>query len=480
MIIVGNPPFQNRKQAGKTQHKVWIKFTTHMLEQMRDGDSLLWVSPQSWGSPSNKILQLFKENEIEYLNLDTGEYFPEVGSTFSDYLITKGKSTTSTPVTLGGDTFSCHFDEDLIYVPTDISPLSLSIHRKVMFSPVAKLPVKYDYVTCHNVIRHGKKNHLKKISALDEKIKKLQADPSTTTKTLQKATDRRRLLGTMVVDISVSETPTETHVHPVLHTNNKIWYSSRRQTFADHKKVMWSRSGYTLPRYDSGILGGTDMVYYALVKTEQEGHCLSSALNGALFQYIFRTAKWSGFGNEQVFLSVPDIRNESPDDPSLYDLFGLTAAEREHVEDFGRPQPRKKKRKKEVRSQERSDNLGEVFTPAELVENMLDRLPSSAWTPTEKFVDPACGNGNFLAAIIRRKIKAGASPLTALQTTYGVDIMEDNVNECRQRLFRAAWTPNCQVTRQWKDALWENIRCANSLEEPLCKILITLDKPSSE
>ena len=64
MIVVGNPPFQNREQSGKTQHKVWIKFTTGMLEQMKEGDSLLWVSPQSWGSPSNKVLQLFKDNEV--------------------------------------------------------------------------------------------------------------------------------------------------------------------------------------------------------------------------------------------------------------------------------------------------------------------------------------------------------------------------------------------------------------------------------
>jgi hypothetical protein len=260
MIIVGNPPFQNRKKAGKTQHKVWIKFTTAMLEQMSDGDSLLWVSPQSWGSPSNKVLKVFKDNEVRYLNLDTGAYFPEVGSSFSDYLITKGESSAATPITFGNQTFSCHFDAGLVYVPADISPLSLSIHRKVMFSQHAKLPVKYDYVTCHNVIRHAKKNHSKKIDALTEKLERLKQDTGVAEKILQKATERLCVLQAKQVDVSLSETATPTHANPVLHTNNKIWYSSQRQKFAGRKKVMWSRSGYTLPRYDDGVLGGTDMV----------------------------------------------------------------------------------------------------------------------------------------------------------------------------------------------------------------------------
>jgi hypothetical protein len=161
----------------------------------------------------------------------------------------------------------------------------------------------------------------------------------------------------------------------------------------------------------------------------------------------------------------------------LYKLFGLTPEEIRYIEASAQPTPRKKKRKKEVRSQERSDNLGEVFTPAELVNKMLDKLPPSAWDVNEKFVDPACGNGNFLVEVVKRKIAHGAPPLKALQTTYGVDIMEDNVEECRQRLFRAAWTPDCQITREWKDALWDNICCANSLESTLGEALITLDKP---
>jgi SAM-dependent methyltransferase len=93
-----------------------------------------------------------------------------------------------------------------------------------------------------------------------------------------------------------------------------------------------------------------------------------------------------------------------------------------------------------MKSQERIKQTGEVFTPPELVNEMLDKLPEDQWTdPSKTFIDPACGNGNFLVEVIRRKIEAGAQPLHALMTTYGVDIMPDNITECQQKLVRVAY-----------------------------------------
>jgi len=98
-------------------------------------------------------------------------------------------------------------------------------------------------------------------------------------------------------------------------------------------KVMWSRSGYTKPFFDEGKLGGTDMAYFIRVASKREGQRLEKILNSKLFQYIFTTAKWSGFGNERVFRSLPRVPVEGTiSDVKLYDYFQLSEKERQHVE----------------------------------------------------------------------------------------------------------------------------------------------------
>lgn len=88
-----------------------------------------------------------------------------------------------------------------------------------------------------------------------------------------------------------------------------------------------------------------------------------------------------------------------------------------------------------TKNQERIKLLGEVFTPTPLVLDMLEKLPDSAWEPNKTFLDPTCGNGQFLAAILTIKMALGHDKETALSTIYGADIMEDNVIECIQRLY---------------------------------------------
>ena len=98
----------------------------------------------------------------------------------------------------------------------------------------------------------------------------------------------------------------------------------------------------------------------------------------------------------------------------------------------------KQKKESLTKSKARVKELGEVFTPAVLVSEMLDKLPPDCWLPEKTFLEPSCGTGNFLVQILQRKIDAGATPLQALSTLYGVDIMKDNVVESRKRLFQIA------------------------------------------
>jgi type I restriction-modification system DNA methylase subunit len=88
-----------------------------------------------------------------------------------------------------------------------------------------------------------------------------------------------------------------------------------------------------------------------------------------------------------------------------------------------------------VRSKARVKELGEVFTPAALVSEMLDKLAADCWLPHKTWLEPSCGTGNFLVQILQRKLAAGHPPLQALSTIYGVDIMEDNIQIARARLL---------------------------------------------
>jgi hypothetical protein len=70
---------------------------------------------------------------------------------------------------------------------------------------------------------------------------------------------------------------------------------------------------------------------------------------------------------------------------------------------------------------------------------MLDKLeeenPTLFSDPTKTFLDNSCGDGQFLSEVVIRKMeRSGCSLEQALRTTYGVDLMGDNVNECRKRL----------------------------------------------
>ena len=79
---------------------------------------------------------------------------------------------------------------------------------------------------------------------------------------------------------------------------------------------------------------------------------------------------------------------------------------------------------------------GEVFTPTPLVQEILDQLPQEQFKdPTKTFLDPSCGDGQFLGEVLIRKMENGSTFEQALSTIYGVDLMEDNVELCRERLL---------------------------------------------
>ena len=290
-LVVANPPFQDTNNRGKTPHKLWIDFTKATFSNwLNEGGYLAQVSPSSFRSPNSAILELIKQKETPIIRFDSGEFFPGVGSSFADYIIRNNtKKKNSKTLLIDGDN-QClvKLDQSVKYLPNRIDVETLSIHEKVMFSNIRKLDVRWDYVTCHNILIHRSN--------------------------------------------TLSKTESQTHIYPLLHTNSQTWWSSVKQDFFNKKKVMWSRSGYTKPFFDRGSLGGTDMVYYVPVSTIAEGKKLEQILNSKLFKFVYQTAKWSGFGNERVFCLLPNILDiSSTTDDSIFEFFSLSSQERDRV-----------------------------------------------------------------------------------------------------------------------------------------------------
>ena len=104
--------------------------------------------------------------------------------------------------------------------------------------------------------------------------------------------------------------------------------------------------------------------------------------------------------------------------------------------------------KKQVKSKKRVADHGEVFTNDREVNAMLDLVKHETERIDSRFLEPACGNGNFLAEVLRRKLKVVDQryannqmdweryAVIAVSSIYGVDILEDNAQECRVRLYQ--------------------------------------------
>lgn len=104
---------------------------------------------------------------------------------------------------------------------------------------------------------------------------------------------------------------------------------------------------------------------------------------------------------------------------------------------------------------------GEVFTPTPLVQEILDQMdPNLFKDPTKTFIDPACGDGQFLGEVLIRKVENGIDFESALGTIYGVDLMQDNVDLCRERLLCGR--------EDLRHIVEKNIVCADGLEYNYC------------
>lgn len=132
-----------------------------------------------------------------------------------------------------------------------------------------------------------------------------------------------------------------------------------------------------------------------------------------------------------------------------------------------------------VKSKQRVVDHGEVFTPDWLVEEMLNLTEHESYRIDSRFLESACGSGNFLVQVLKRKLatvesKYGKSPfekhhhaLLAMMSIYGIELLEDNAQECRENLlelFRQYVGENETLIRAAKNVLEVNIVQGNALD----------------
>ena len=141
--------------------------------------------------------------------------------------------------------------------------------------------------------------------------------------------------------------------------------------------------------------------------------------------------------------------------------------------------------KQQTKSKQRIADHGEVYTAEREVNAMLDLVKPETENIESRFLEPACGDGNFLAEILRRKLAVVKSrygknaidyeryAVIAVTSIYGVDILRDNVKRCRTRLrriFNHEYKKNCmeeandETRKAVRYILRHNIICGNTLK----------------
>jgi hypothetical protein len=145
-----------------------------------------------------------------------------------------------------------------------------------------------------------------------------------------------------------------------------------------------------------------------------------------------------------------------------------------------------------TKSKQRVADHGEVFTAEREVNSMLDLVKQETERIESRFLEPACGDGNFLAEILRRKLavvktRYGKSPadyekysILAVTSIYGVELLQDNVDECRERMFmifEKDYTASCK--KHANDECCEAVRYILR-HNILCGDALTLKQASGE
>jgi len=287
-VVIGNPPYQRNDKETRQANlgkSLWTDFLHKSFNIVSDNGCVALITPKGWMSPGSSALQHFQQRQVLWIDANTvDQHFPQIGSTFSAFVIKNAPVTTSTKITdKSGATIEVSL-QNVPYFPALLSAVSLSILGKTTYAPNPKLCVKASY---------------------------------------ELHSDRKHLL---------SKTVDDKHIYRVFHTNAQEWYSSQQHSAHTLKKVVFSRSGSIQPKYDANC-GVTEAGFYIEVGSEQEGVRLVGVLNSKLYQFITKISKWSGFNVQPVLMLLPSVPLTALwTDAQLYKHFKLTQEEIDLIE----------------------------------------------------------------------------------------------------------------------------------------------------
>lgn len=115
-----------------------------------------------------------------------------------------------------------------------------------------------------------------------------------------------------------------------------------------------------------------------------------------------------------------------------------------------------------TRSKERITKNGEVFTPKSLVEKMMNKIPEEKWKdPNSVWLEPTFGSGNMLICMLERRIASGVEPIQAIKTLYGVELMQDNVDLCKDRIREVLRANKVKIDKKVNDIIDHNFVCSD-------------------
>lgn len=142
----------------------------------------------------------------------------------------------------------------------------------------------------------------------------------------------------------------------------------------------------------------------------------------------------------------------------------------------------------QIKSRKRVSDFGEVYTNDREIEAMIALVAKEAYKIETTFLEPSCGNGNFLIAVLKRKMRTVVEQfydnklnfeiytLVAVSSIYGIDIQEDNIKESRKRILRSVVNiikkvfndePTSRLLKSIRFILNKNILCGDFLS---CKL----------
>jgi SAM-dependent methyltransferase len=285
--VIGNPPYQHTDENGRKalNHNLWSSFITELFKLINQDGYLLFVTPNSWMSPTSKTKEVFYDNYIVYLNINECEKHFNVGSKFSYYLIQKTQKKEKTVV-------MCLYNKikynskilitDFTFLPNLLCDKSLSILQKFYHNKFEKVSFNKNF----ELHSSTKKNNIRNV--MDKEF-----------------------------------------IYPIRHTTkNNIRYSDKKHSLSDKNKILLNLSGNLKPVYDDGKLGFTEAQMYLITDNSN----FVGVINSKMYSFIFNICKWSGFNIDKIFHDIPYIREDFIDDNQIYKLFNITEDEKLLIE----------------------------------------------------------------------------------------------------------------------------------------------------